>query len=134
MRDNCNMINSSTSKIPRNFVTFIKNGENKTRLIELICQVIEENGDKALNLLNCKEIYFSKENCCLLINENGSQDVDLKLNQEEGDTKVILHCLDALKTPEATVVLRSHSGDTDTMVLAVTLIRDHCERLFFRLW
>ena len=125
------MINSSSSKIPRNFVTFMKNGENKTRLIELICQVIEENGDKALNLLKSKEIYFSKESCCLLINENGSQDVEhLKSNQEEADTKVILHCLDALKTPESTVVLRSHSGDTDIMVLAVTLIREDCERLF----
>ena len=30
----------------------------------------------------------------------------LKSSQEEADTKVILHCLDALKTPEATVVLR----------------------------
>ena len=109
----------------------MKNGENKTRLIELICQVIEENGDKALNLLKCKEIYFYKGNCCLLINENGSQDVEhLKSNQEEADTKVILHCLDALKTPEATVVLRSHSGDTDIIVHAVTLIRDNCERLF----
>ena len=125
------MINSSSSKVPRNFVTFMKNGENKMRLIELICQVIEENGGKALHLLKCNQIYFSKENYCSLIDEDGSQEVEhLKSNQEEADTKVVLHCLDALRTPEATVVLRSHSGDTDIMVLAVTLIRDHCERLF----
>jgi len=107
------------------FITFMKNGENKTRLIELICQVIKENNKKALNLLQWKENY------CLLINENGSQGVEhKKSNQEEADTKVVLHCLDTLKTPEATFVLRSHSGDTDIMVLVVTLIRDHCERLF----
>ena len=119
------MINSSTSKIPHDFITFMKNGENKTRLIELICQVIKENNKKALNLLQWKENY------CLLINENGSQGVEhLKSNQEEADTKVVLHCLDTLKTPEATVVLRSHSGNTDIMVLVVTLMRDHCECLF----
>ena len=66
-----------------------------------------------------------------MIDEDGSQEVEhLKSNQEEADTKVVLHCLDALRTPEATVALRSHSGDTDIMVLAVTLIRDHFERLF----
>ena len=30
------MISSSSSKIPRNFTDFLKNGDNKTRLIELI--------------------------------------------------------------------------------------------------
>ena len=35
------MIKSSTSKIPRDFIIFMKNGENKTRLVELICQVIK---------------------------------------------------------------------------------------------
>ena len=67
----------------------------------------------------------------LAIDSNGVSDIDdLKSNQEEADTKVILHCLDALKEPETTVVLRSHSGDTDIMVLPVALIRSDCERLY----
>ena len=38
--------------------------------------------------------------------------------------------MDALKEPETTVVFRSHSGDTDIMVLAVALLRSDCERLY----
>ena len=37
------MINSSSSKVPHNFFTFMKNGENKTQLIELFSQVIAEH-------------------------------------------------------------------------------------------
>ena len=90
----------------------MKNGENKTRLIQLIGKVIAENGDKALSLLKWNQIYFSKENCCFLIDEHGSSHEveDLKSNQEEADTKVILHCLDALRTPESSVVLCSQQG------------------------
>ena len=125
------IISSAHSKLPHNFTNFLKNGENKTRLIELICQVITQNPDQALRLLKCNQIYFSKESHCILLDEEGPRDVEhLKSNQEEADTKVILHCLDALITPESTVVLRSHSGDTDIMVLAVTLIRNSCEHLF----
>ena len=124
-------INSAHSKLPRDFTNFLKNGENKTRLIDLICEVISSESVWALHLLKCNEIYFSKEIQSTVIDAEGLRDFDrLKSNQEEADTKMILHCLDALVDPESTVVLRSHSGDTDIMVLAVTLIRSNCERLF----
>ena len=109
----------------------MKCGENKTRLIDLICEVISTGYKKVLKMLKCKEIYFSKEDGCFLFNENGFHyATHLKSNQEEADSKVILHCLDALKEPEATVVLRSPSGDTDIMVLAVSLISSSQDRLF----
>ena len=84
-----------------------------------------------MQMLRCDKIYFSKESHTIAIDSNGVSDIDdLKSNQEEADTKVILHCLDALKEPETTVVLRSHSGDTNIMVLTVVLIRSDCERLY----
>ena len=43
--------------------------------------------------------------------------------------KSYCHCLDALKKPDATVVLRSPSGDTDIMVLAVSLISSSQDRV-----
>ena len=126
------MISSPNSKVPRDFQNFLKNGENKTRLIALIGEVIAENSGRAMKLLKCERIIYSMDSCCFLIDENGTQEIDsLKSNQEEADTKVILHCLDALNTPESTVVLRSPSADTDIMVLAITIIRQFCERLFF---
>ena len=125
------MIHSPQSKLPREFKNFLKNGENKTRLIELIFQVISQESSRALQMLKCDKIYCSKESHTVAIDSNGVSDVDdLKSNPEEADTKVMLHCLDALKEAETAVVLRSHSGDTDIMILAVALIRSHCERLY----
>ena len=109
----------------------MKCGENKTRLIDLICEVISTGYKKVLKMLKCKEIYFSKEDGCFLFNENGFHSAThLKPNREEADSKVILHCLDALKEPETTVVLRSPSGDRDITVLAVSLISSSQDRVF----
>ena len=52
-----------------------KNGENKTRLIELICQVIESQPEKTLNLFRCNKLFFSKENVCRFIDSNGIQEI-----------------------------------------------------------
>ena len=43
-------------------------------------------------------------------------------SKEEADTKVILHCHHAISNSEGSVILRSPSGDTDILVIAVGLI------------
>ena len=48
--------------------------------------------------------------------------VCVKSNQEEADSKVILHCLDALNDLEAAIIIHSPSADTDIMVLSVSLL------------
>ena len=56
---------------------------------------------------------------------------ELRSNQEETDTKVILHCLNALhEDTSMSVMLRSHSGDTDITVLAVSLLYEHKDRVY----
>ena len=52
------------------------------------------------------------------------QNDDLKSNQEEADTKVILHAIHAIKNSSHKVVLRSPSGDTDIIILALALINE----------
>ena len=42
------MIHSPQSKFPREFQNFLQNGEDKTRLIELIFQVISQESSRAL--------------------------------------------------------------------------------------
>ena len=42
------LIVSVKSKIPRNFLSFLKNGDNKTRLIELIKDYAVEHSQKLL--------------------------------------------------------------------------------------
>ena len=56
------IVKSAKSKIPRNFKSFLKNSENKTRLIDLLCQFVKENSQRTCNLLKCSSIVFSKEN------------------------------------------------------------------------
>ena len=125
------MISSPASRIPSEFSKYIKSGENKTHLIDLICEVICTDHKKTLKMLKCKVIYFSKEDRCFLFIQNSFHPAThLKSNQEEADSKVILHCLDALKKPEATLILRSPSGDTDIIVLAVWLISSSQDKVF----
>lgn len=58
-----------------------------------------------------------------MFNESGIHNaVRLKSNQEQADSKVILHGLDALDDLEVTLVILSSLADTDTMVLAVSLL------------
>ena len=53
---------SVKSKIPRDFDNFLLNAENKSSLIELICEFIKENVNAVCELLKCSMIYFSKDN------------------------------------------------------------------------
>ena len=47
------IVQSAQCKVPRNFTDFLKNGENKRRLIELMLETIEKNRSKVLNVLRC---------------------------------------------------------------------------------
>ena len=60
------MVQSGQSKIPINFSEFLKNGENKTRLIELIKDVLIANKDvlRILRNLSCQSIFFSMDKIC----------------------------------------------------------------------
>ena len=62
------MINCLDFEVPSDFTKFMKCGENKTRLINLICKVISSDYKRVLALLKCNEISFSKKDKCLLFN------------------------------------------------------------------
>lgn len=49
---------------------------------------------------------------------------DLISNQEEADTTVVLHTLEALRTTDGNVCIRSPSGDTDILVIAIGIITE----------
>ena len=54
----------------------------------------------------------------------------LASNQEVVDTKVILQCSQAvLENQDIHVILRSPSGDTDILVLAVSLLANEKQRI-----
>ena len=125
------LITSSKSKIPREFSKFLDNNENKKRMIEVLFGTIECNRVKMLNLLKTNKIIMSMENNCRLLTLAAAVSVhSLETNQEEADTKVYLLTYKILKeTNNDYVVIRSHSGDTDILVLGVSLFPEG-ERIF----
>ena len=73
-------VKSAKSKIPRNFKSFLKNGENKTRLIDLLCQFVKENSQRTCNLLKCSSIVFSEENITYKRSQNSEVNLDPQLS------------------------------------------------------
>ena len=85
------IVQSSSSKIPRNFSEFLKNGENKTRLIEIIKDVIVINKGNVLRKLGCQEIFYSMDGVCYRITATLLEIFeDLSSNQEVADIKLLL--------------------------------------------
>ena len=77
---------------------------------------------KALDLVNCGELYFSTDNDCRRITRSLSvREESLVSNQEEADTKLVLHSVHALnESPRQKVIVRSSSGDTDVLVILLS--------------
>ena len=125
-------IRSPKSKIPKPFSIILNNGKNKSRMIELMCEVIVENKSECLAMLGCKELYFSGENVCKRVTaESVTVKSELCSNQEEADTKLILHCQHALnKSPDNIVIVRSPSGDIDIIVLMIGLFINNTEQIY----
>ena len=125
------LVKSLQSKIPRDFQAFLLNGDNKTRMMELIAEYIETRKAKVFNILHTNKILISLDNKCISISRlSTTVEESLKSNQEEADTKVILHCLQILKSNQTSIVkLRSPSGDTDIVVLSVALLYEFRNRV-----
>ena len=98
----------------------------KNRLIDLIFEFIIENQKRCLLLLKTSRIVLSKEDQCLLVSQSDVQEITtLCSNQEEADTKVLLHAVLSLnQNPTKKVIIRSPSSDTDILVLALHLIEE----------
>lgn len=91
-------------------------------MIELILEVLQTRKEQILNDMKSKEIYFSTYNECLRVTKDDVSVIpQLCSNQDEADTKVILHAKHAIETnDEGMAIIRSHSGDIDIAVIALS--------------
>ena len=123
------MISSSSSKIPRNFTDFLKNGDNKTRLIELIKDELVKNSKEILSKLSCEIIYFSMDNICVKISECSSCEVsELASNLKEADNKLLLHTKNSIhNNPDHKIVIRSPSGDIDINIVFINIFYNNTD-------
>ena len=110
------------TKLPREWKNYLSFDENKTNLMQFILG--EWESDSYAHLLKGKKIFFvCEKNCTLLSSENG-RDTDIQpinelvCDQEEADTRIILHCMYISKIedscPEKIIV---RSPDTDVFLL-----------------
>ena len=68
------IIRSASSRILRNLTEFLKIGDNKTRLIELIKDELIKNSQEMLQLLSSEIIYFSLDGVCLKITRDTARE------------------------------------------------------------
>ena len=126
------LIKSAESKVPRSFSDFLKNGENKSRMIEVIKDEMVKQKSAILHKLKCSDIMFSVDKNCIRMTEKSTEVADeLSSNQEEADTKLLLHANHALSTqPNKAVLIRSPSGDVDINILCLSLFQEDAGRIY----
>eukprot|EP00794_Sanderia_malayensis_P001662 gene1662-1851_t len=109
------IVQSPKSKVPHDFKISLANGENKTRMIELIRDVLVANMEAVLSTLRSESVVFSSFQDCIMVSpETVHQIPDLHTSQEEADTKAVLHANHVVTgNEEGAAVIRSHSGDID---------------------
>ena len=117
------LIKSVQCKIPRNVNKFFSNNDNKSCLIDSTFDYIKTHPIKCLTILNCDTIILFRDTSCETVNHHECQPYkELKSDQEEADTKVILHALSVLPTSNDNVRISSPSGDMDIFVIALGTI------------
>ena len=125
------LIKSKHSKIPRDFKEFLGNGGNKNRMAEIIFGVIIEEKEAVCSKLKCNEVYLSSEGFCKRVTPLELHEVDiLKSNQEEADTRLILQAWHVLTSTTMYVNIQSPSGDTDVIILTISLLLEYKNRCF----
>ena len=118
------LIGTIKSRLSRDMNKFMLNNDNKTSFIELVFKFIIDEKNRSLCTLDTEKIILSGDDECITVTYDSTEEnVDLKSNQEEADMKVILHAMNVIRS-SGNVVVRSPSGDTGIMVLALALIDD----------
>ena len=86
------LINSAASKIPSNFNEFLKNGENKTRLIEILKDELILHRNSIMIEHGCNQMFFSMDSVCYRITVDSISEVeDLKPIKKKRTHKLLLH-------------------------------------------
>ena len=90
----------------------------------MVFKFIIDEKQRSLCTLDTEKIILSGDDECITVTYNSTEENDvLKSNQEQADTKVILRAMNVIRRG-GDAGIRSPSGDTDIMVLALALTDD----------
>lgn len=128
------IIKGSSTKVPRDWKSFLSNGSNKEQLARLLLS--EWQSDTYAPKLQNRRIYFAhKEECFCLTSADGKkvqcfQEEELNSTHEEADTRIILHLMHAARSNEdKTILIRS--PDTDVFLLLLKFSPDLPSPVYF---
>ena len=100
---------------------FLHEHENKSQLIKLFFNWLINNKRKTLNSLRTTSLYLSTEGYCQRLSISDLSSInDLMSTQEEADFRLVVLAKHAIDS-NSPVIIRSHSGDTDIFIMALTL-------------
>ena len=93
------LIGSIKSRLPRDMNKFMLNNDNKASLIKLVFKFIIDEKQRSLCTLDTEKIILSGDDECITVTYDSTEEnVDLKSNQEEADTKAILHAMNVIRS------------------------------------
>ena len=115
------LIGGKKTKLPRDFKMFMRNSDNKRLLTKFLLK--EWQSDRYAARLCGRTIFFvCEQDCTCLTSEDrltvkATSVLELVSNQEEADTRIVLHCLYASQRLAISSGIVVRSPDTDVFVL-----------------
>ena len=115
------LIKGPLMKVPRDWKAFMSSKGNKQQLTQFLLSEWRSN-DYATKLKDRTVLFVSGEDCISLESKDGENTVAtnveaLRSNQEEADTRIVLHCLDISRHSPSNAIITVRSPDTDVFIL-----------------
>ena len=121
--------NLSSGQKVKQFRSFLQNSQNKTSRIKFV--VDHWSKLSCRSRLQHKTLYVTcGKRCYKLTTESAKEEEELQLDQEEADTRLLLHARHATKEPFNAIVISSE--DTDVRILCLAFSNDVKVPLFHR--
>ena len=103
-------------KVPHDLASFLRNGENKEMLFNIMQRATNEGRKDLLG----KTVFFSNKSLCTKIAvDDISITTDFTCDREEANTKLVALASAADVSTGNAIMVRSPSGDIDTLALFV---------------
>ena len=107
------VLKSTSMKLPSDMANFLRNGQNKEMMFNLLEEAITEEKTKLKN----RTVYYSNKSWCTKITSTNVSRINAFLSDhEEADTKLVA-LVNSFNITGNTVLIRSPSGDIDILVL-----------------
>ena len=130
------LLGGGKTRLPRDFKSFLHNSENKRQLTRFL--LTQWQSPQYAPKLRGRSIFFVCENeCYILHSEDGltvtmTPALELFSDQEEADSRIVLHCLFEAQKSTSNSSIVVHSPDTDVFILLLHYsFQISCTLLFY---